>query len=438
MEFFGMEQYLLEFTAIWFIYQDLRQRKLNKYHFPFYLVLSIVLAIIIRENVFLPLWLTFLLLSLLDQEKRTICRHLFYTGLSVVLVDLLLRYFYIFVAPTLLRGIHFPAYLTPWVTIIIFLLLIPIIRALRRLFRLDYPTILKIPDKQVQRYIYGMNGFFFLYYIVHYVVFFDHPSVMANYDRVTLFVSVMVMVYMLTLLNRKARERYVSDVEREEQQYLVNLEQYSHHLEGIYQNIRSFKHDYDNILISLKDSIYYGDIDEIRDSFEEVLKKSQDRMEDDDYLFYQLIPIANNHIKMVVTKDLLEAKRLGAQVSVLLPDSEDIPMLNQKDVITLLHHMLQLGTHHAKLSKKPSLRLVIKTIKNDYEISVSYSTSVETLVSGCLSFDRQSPFLDNMDKGSHHIQKIFQDNPNLSKAFASGSYMAKDTLIIHSNEQEEA
>ncbi|MGT2832219.1 hypothetical protein [Streptococcus halotolerans] len=438
MEFFGMEQYLLEFTAIWFIYQDLRQRKLNKYHFPFYLLLSIVLAIIIRVNAFLPLWLTFLLLSLLEKEKRTLCRHLFYTGLSVVLVDLLLRYFYIFVSPTLLRGIHYPSYLTPWVTIVIFLFLIPTTRALRRLFRLDYPTILNIPDKQVQRYIYGMNGLFLLYYIVHYLVLFNHSSVMADYDRVALFASVMVLVYMLTLLNRKARERHISDVEREEQQYLANLEQYSQHLEGIYQNIRSFKHDYDNILISLNDSIYYGDIDEIRLSFEEVLKKSQDRMKDEDYLFYQLIPIANNHIKMAVTKDLLEAKQLGIQVSVLLPDSEDIPMLTQKDAVTLLHHMLQLGIHHAKLSKKPSLRLVIKTIKNGCEISVSYSTFVKSLVSGCLPLDRQTPSLDNKGTRTHLVQKIFQDNPNLSVVFTSGSYMAKDTLIIYSNEQEEA
>ncbi|MDY4761797.1 hypothetical protein [Streptococcus thoraltensis] len=437
MEFFGIEYYLLEFTAIWYIYQDLVQRKVKKYYFPFLLLLSIVFLVLIPVNAFLPLWLTFFLLSLLEKEARTICRHLFYSGLSVVLFDLFLRCFYIFVFPVLLRGIAFPPYLKPLGIVLIFPFLILITKALRRLFRIDYPTILKMPDKLVQRYIYAMNGLFFLYYIIHYTVFLKNPSVMANYDRVTLFASVMVLVYVLTLLNRKAGELHVSNVEREEKQYLENLEQYSQHLEGIYQNIRSFKHDYDNILISLNESIYHGDIDEIRRSFAEVLKKSQDRMEDEDYLFYQLMPIANNHIKLIVTKDLLEAKHSGIQVSVSLADSEDVPMLNQKDAITLLHNMLQLGIHHAKLSKKPTLRLVVKKVENGFEASVSYSTSVEKLVSSCLQFDSQSPHLDDhTSTASKTIREIFQRNLNISMAFESGSYMAKDTLIINSYEQE--
>ncbi|WP_438835683.1 hypothetical protein [Streptococcus pluranimalium] len=121
------------------------------------------------------------------------------------------------------------------------LLVLPTNRVLKRLFRIDYPAILQMPDKRIQSYIYSMNGFFILYYLVYYGIFFNVKSSVANYHQLTLLAFIRLLIYMLTLLNRQAQLSYQLEVENEQSQYLENLEHYSQHLEAIYENIRAFK-----------------------------------------------------------------------------------------------------------------------------------------------------------------------------------------------------
>lgn len=49
------------------------------------------------------------------------------------------------------------------------------------------------------------------------------------------------------------------------------LENYSKHVESLYQEVRSFRHDYANVLMSLKAGIDQGDLDNIK----KFTKKSQ-------------------------------------------------------------------------------------------------------------------------------------------------------------------
>lgn len=136
----------------------------------------------IPVNAFLPLWLSLFIISLLEEQKRTLCRRIFYTGLSVVVVDLFLRRYYLFISPVIPTDIDVVPDAIPWLRLLAFPLIIPTNRAIRRLFR------------------------------IHYVVFFKEPSIMSIYDRVALFASIMALGYMLTILNRKAQERHLADV----------------------------------------------------------------------------------------------------------------------------------------------------------------------------------------------------------------------------------
>ncbi|MFU2205850.1 hypothetical protein [Streptococcus pluranimalium] len=153
----------------------------------------------------------------------------------------------------------------------------------------------------------------------------------------------MLLIYMLTLLNRQAQLSYQLEVEKEQSQYLENLEHYSQHLEAIYENIRAFKHDYDNILISLKDCIYNGSLGDIKTVYEDVLKKSRDNMEHDDYLLYQLIPLKDNNLKMMLVRDLLDAKSQGIHVSASICGISENALNVQKDFMLVIHLFITLG-----------------------------------------------------------------------------------------------
>ena len=52
------------------------------------------------------------------------------------------------------------------------------------------------------------------------------------------------------------------------------MENYSKHVESLYQEVRSFRHDYANVLMSLKVGIDQGDLDNIKKIYEEITADS--------------------------------------------------------------------------------------------------------------------------------------------------------------------
>ncbi|MFQ6863008.1 MAG: hypothetical protein ACLRUB_00500 [Streptococcus sp.] len=53
-----------------------------------------------------------------------------------------------------------------------------------------------------------------------------------------------------------------------------DLEKYSEQVESLYETLRSFRHDYTNVMISLNEAIQMKDIDQIKMIYDSVLKDS--------------------------------------------------------------------------------------------------------------------------------------------------------------------
>lgn len=430
MAFLGIEQYLLEFMTIWYIYQDLTQRKLKKYYFPFLLLISVVLVLLIPVNTFLPLWITVLILSLLEKERRTLCKHLFYSALPVILVDLILKIFNLFIFSMLYKYHFIYEPISIWQMFIVFILILSVNRMLKRLFRIDYPSILHNSDKKVQYYIYGMNGLFLCYYIANYVLIANFENISDRYEKIVTVVSVFVLIYMLTLLNHKVLERFHENMIFEQEEYLHNLENYSQHLEGIYQNIRILKHDYENILISLKESIHYGDIDEISLVYDDIVEKSYRKMSNDDYLFYQLLPLKHNALKMMLVKELLEAKKAGIYVLVAIMDPCDEVALLHHDYVGIIQKLLRSAIARAKCSNEPNLKLVIDSKNSEYRVKIDYSISIGSDISSELSFNTRNVADNKGNLISDKDGKTFVTDPRITFTSENDGLRIYDELII--------
>lgn len=61
------------------------------------------------------------------------------------------------------------------------------------------------------------------------------------------------------------------------------MEAYNQKIEAAYKSVRSFKHDYENVLISMQTSIDSGDFNLIEQTYQDILKKAgQELIEEDD------------------------------------------------------------------------------------------------------------------------------------------------------------
>ncbi|CAM2803317.1 histidine kinase [Streptococcus acidominimus] len=424
-----LEVFLLGFLATWLVYQDITQLKLSKSSFFFWGFLGVLIAFLTPLDSFLTLWLVFLGLSFKTSPDRTFGRHFFYSGFSVVLVDLFLTFFILMIYPVLFQDVILTHHQLLLVMLLPFIALYPIYRILKRLFRIDYSTILQISDGSVQRYIYGMNALFLIYYVIYFGLFFENQELAANFEQIALLLFLALLLYMVTLLNRKALQRYRQDMRREQDLYLENLENYSQHLEAIYQNMRSFKHDYDNILISLKDSIDSGDIEAIEEIYTEVLANASQKMSRDDYLFGQLTHLKNNAIKIAIANDLLAAQKEGLKISVAMLEDIEHFAIPEEDFLCLVQSMLAMAIHYAKSSRDEDLKLVISEQEACIKVMIDYSISVEKMVTNLLH-DKVGRSLPIHSEVSEVIASIIKAYPNVQIESQSGDYRAQDTLVI--------
>lgn len=71
----------------------------------------------------------------------------------------------------------------------------------------------------------------------------------------------LVMLFLLLAMRRTWMEQMQTEAK---QKALQDLQDYTHNLEVMYNSLRSFKHDYVNILLSLSGYIENGDMDELK------------------------------------------------------------------------------------------------------------------------------------------------------------------------------
>ena len=116
----------------------------------------------------------------------------------------------------------------------------------------------------------------------------------------------------------------------------VTITEYSKQIEGLYQNIRSFRHDYANILTSLKIGIDCKDIEMISSIYHKVLKDSGKVLRGEKFNLARLRNINDLPLKSLLFVKLSEAQRLSIPVSIEIGEPISIKNIELIDFLTLV------------------------------------------------------------------------------------------------------
>ena len=90
-----------------------------------------------------------------------------------------------------------------------------------------------------------------------------------------------------TYLKDKLHER----LNQEQDLRYRDMERYSRHIEELYKEVRSFRHDYTNLLTSLRLGIEEEDMEQIKEVYDSVLKDSSQKLQDNKYDLGRLVNI---------------------------------------------------------------------------------------------------------------------------------------------------
>lgn len=134
----------------------------------------------------------------------------------------------------------------------------------------------------------------------------------------------LIVVTMTRYIGHKINILNEEEIKRLKDQQLLDLKNYVSQIENTYEQLRYFKHDFKNILISMHESIKTNNIDVIRDNYEQILNSQDIVTTNND--FTEIFPKLNN-IKTMPVKSILYAHLVNAlqkKISVSLEITDPI------------------------------------------------------------------------------------------------------------------
>ncbi|HHJ8340035.1 TPA: sensor histidine kinase, partial [Streptococcus pyogenes] len=158
----------------------------------------------------------------------------------------------------------------------------------------------------------------------------------THYQEMITAIYFLLFICFVNLLDRNLRQELQKQVVLQKELQLQNMARYSKQIEGLYQNIRSFRHDYANILTSLKIGIDCKDIEMISSIYHKVLKDSGKVLRGEKFNLARLRNINDLPLKSLLFVKLSEAQRLSIPVSIEIGEPISIKNIELIDFLTLV------------------------------------------------------------------------------------------------------
>lgn len=178
----------------------------------------------------------------------------------------------------------------------------------------------------------------------------------------------LVMLFLLLAMRRS----YLEQIQAEAKQKAVqDLQDYTHNLEAMYNGLRSFKHDYVNILLSISGYIENGDLDGLKEFFERKIFPTKSLIDQGDYKLNQLSNIGVLEIKSLLSAKMIYAHESGIDVTIDIPDRVDSFPMDTVDLARILGIFLDNAVEAALETVQPKIGLNIIQNKAGVAITIS-------------------------------------------------------------------
>lgn len=178
----------------------------------------------------------------------------------------------------------------------------------------------------------------------------------------------LVMLFLFLAVRRSYLEQIQTEVK---QKALQDLQDYTHNLEVMYNSLRSFKHDYVNILLSLSGYIENCEMDELKNYFENEIFPTRRLIDQGDYKLNQLGNIGVLEIKSLLSAKMIYAHESGIDVTIDIPDRVDSFLIDTVDFARILGIFLDNAIEATLETEQPQIGLHIIRNKDGVSITIS-------------------------------------------------------------------
>jgi len=389
--------------------------------FLFKLLLAVVFVTIsyIVGNTYLsyfmePLYgigLSFLLLRGLPKKL------LFFYGLfPMILVNLFYRGVSYFVLPFLGQGQVYDDYSFTGLCIIIFNFFISLV--FLKWLNYDFTSLRReILDKDFQKSLTKINWIMGAYYLVmQSLSFFEYEQGIQS-TTVRHLILVFYLLFFMGII--KKLDTYLKDklherLNQEQDLRYRDMERYSRHIEELYKEVRSFRHDYTNLLTSLRLGIEEEDMEQIKEVYDSVLKDSSQKLQDNKYDLGRLVNIRDRALKSLLAGKFLKAREKDIVFNVEVPEEIQVESMSLLDFLTIVSILCDNAIEASAEASQPHVSIAF--IKNGAQETFIIENSIKEEgidISEIFSFGVSSKG-EGRGVGLYTVMKIVESYPNVS------------------------
>lgn len=214
---------------------------------------------------------------------------------------------------------------------------------------------------------------------------------------------------------------------------LVNLSQYTSHIETMYDELRRFRHDYKNILLSLNDAVENRNIDQVSDIFKRVVIPTNVNVEARTSVLGKLAEVKNLEIKSLIYSKTMEAIDKGIKVEIEIEKPIKLDTNIQiTDMLRIISILFDNAINATLNAKQPQINLSMFEEKNVQIFQIGNSTKEEHI-----NLSKLSGRFNGVLTNSHHglglrnLRSILARYPFIQNNRSSKDYWFEQQIVIY-------
>lgn len=360
---------------------------------------------------------------------------LFFYGLfPMILVNLFYRGLSYFVLPFLGQGQVHDDYSLIWLCIIIFNFFISL--AFLKWLDYDFTSLRReILDTGFQKSLTKINWIMGAYYLVIQTLsYFEYEQGIQS-KTVRYLILVFYLLFFMGVI--KKLDTYLKDKlhERLDQEQALryrDIERYSRHIEELYKEVRSFRHDYTNLLTSLRLGIEEEDMEQIKEVYDSVLKDSSEKLQDNKYDLGRLVNIRDKALKSLLAGKFLKARDKKIVFNVEVPEEIQVEGMSLLDFLTIVSILCDNAIEASAEASQPHVSIAF--LKNGAQETFIIENSIKEEdidISEIFSFGASSKG-EERGVGLYTVMKLVETYPNTSLNTTCQNQVFRQVLTVHS------
>lgn len=300
----------------------------------------------------------------------------------------------------------------------------------------DFTNLRKeILDKGFQKSLTKINWIMGAYYLVmQSLSYFENVQGIQS-TTVRHLILVFYLLFFMGII--KKLDTYLKDKlhERLDQEQALryrDMERYSRHIEELYKEVRSFRHDYTNLLTSLRLGIEEEDMEQIKEVYDSVLKDSSEKLQDNKYDLGRLVNIRDRALKSLLAGKFLKARDKNIVFNVEVPEEIQVEGMSLLDFLTIVSILCDNAIEASAEASQPHVSIAF--LKNGAQETFIIENSIKEEdidISEIFSFGASSKG-EERGVGLYTVMKIVESHPNTSLNTTCQNQVFRQVLTVHS------